>query len=194
MQQSLPVASGGVALGYNLNTSPDVGDLDGDGVADLLAQVGSVESPEGEPACLAWLSSAAIPTAAWLEDTVLARACWYGDAEESEVYAGYGDIDDDGVLDPRFSIYDQQTYYDRGWSRVTCSFGTSRLELGGTIDAAEVSPCYYGLGLAVPDLDGDGRADYMGYNLEWLDADTEDYGRTDILLGFDIPWDDVTKW
>ncbi len=167
--------------------------LDGDGASDLLAGVWTTLHDEDDPVCLAWLSSSVIVAASSAEDTVLARACWYDEPDEAAAYRGYGDIDADGVLDPIFAAYDQQLAWDKGWGKVGCVLGTSRLEIGGTLDASSASLCYYGVGATIPDVNGDGHDDYLGYNHEWLETDTENLGRVDILLGFDIPWDDPTK-
>ena len=188
-QRTVAVAHGYAAM---LSSPPaDVGDLDGDGAGDVMLGIG--DDSENEPTCLAWVSGGALPTAAWIEDATLAKACWYGN-DSSQAYPGRGDIDTDGVLDPWFYAFDGEIYYETGFSNGICPFGTSRLELGGTVDASAVSPCYDGIGISVPDQDGDGLADYWGLDEDWLDADTESLGRSDILLGFEIPWDDPSKW
>jgi hypothetical protein len=190
VQRTLPFTMG---IGAFRPLLPDdVGDLDGDGIPDLVVELS--DAVEGEPPCMAWLSAAAVPTAERVEDTLLAEVCWFGTDLTADVYLGTGDVDDDGVADPRFAVSDPDLKLDYGYNMAGCPFGTTQLELGGTVDASLISPCYHYLGGPVPDLDGDGRADYTGQNMEWLENDTDNYGRSDIVLGFDIPWGDASKW
>ena len=103
-----------------------------------------------------------------------ARICGTSNAAEPRQWTD--DIDDDGVRD-----------FLTGSGEVVPS---TQLRSGGsfTIDDIVGPAVAWRAGLQdVIDLDGDGRP-------EWLYSDSYDAGNTYILAGFDLPWDDPTKW
>jgi len=143
------------------------GDLDQDGLDDAL-----VSRTEDSGGRCATILSGGLPSGdlgAW----TFASVC--GDADASPE-SWTGDLDEDGV------------------SEIASITGflipSAPLAAGGTFDIADlrtprVDPKQ---GLRdITDLDGDGRP-------EWIFTDSYDHGETYILAGFDIPWEDDTKW
>ena len=143
-------------------------DIDGDGLHDaLLVSV----SPDRDRCALALTGG--IPTGD-VADWTFARIC--GTSNTAEPRQWTDDIDDDGIRD-----------FITGSGEVVPS---TQLRGGGsfTIDdivgpKAEVLSGFRDL----IDLDADGRP-------EWVYADGYDDNNVFILAGFDLPWDDPTKW
>lgn len=154
-------------------------DLDGDGVADCLAQL------TGEPAggALVVVSGSGLADGADPLDAALTTFI-PGDWTDAQTLR---DIDGDGTADIGLT---HPT--DLG---TQCVLASSRLELGGTVEVA--APCWqhadeigYLTGSAVADLDGSGLPDLaLSQRLyEWGNAPIY------VLLDPDLPWEDPTRW
>ena len=117
------------------------------------------------------------------------------------------DLDGDAIGDLVF--LDRKDVVDaEGWpvsTNVAAILPSSRLALGGTVDVDDVA-LWYGFEwftegpemnvkwAAVSDLDDDGAVDLLVSDTEWSSEKTDRLGRVVVLPGFEIPWDDPTKW
>ncbi len=159
--------SGQDVLGSYSRTEVTGGDVDGDGLADLM-----VDGRYSDGLSFVAVLSGGLPSGeveGWIKALVTGPQ-------------GYGwvpDIDGDGVNDP-----------------VTTSGAASSIALrgGGTFEEADlrlVKPWGYEEGYTlnhVADIDQDGWP-------EWFMSDiNSDEDQLLILRGFDIPWDDPAKW
>ena len=145
-----------------------VADLDHDGLDDALL---SRTEPSGGY-CTTILSGGlpAGDVAAW----TFAQVCG---GVEAAPESWTGDLDQDGAND----IATITGYL----------IPSAPLAAGGTFDIADLRTLRYdssGFGLEdIADLDGDGRP-------EWIFTENVEGGETYILAGFEIPWDDASKW
>ncbi len=153
---------------YDTLTRDRTDDIDGDGLNDAIL---ASASPDWDRRAL--VLTGGIPTGD-VADWTFARICGTSNAAEPRQWTD--DIDDDGVRD-----------FLTGSGEVVPS---TQLRSGGsfTIDDIVGPAVDWRAGLQdVIDLDGDGRP-------EWLYSDSYDAGNTYIIAGFDLPWDDPTKW
>ena len=168
----------GLWTGYSLHQQGgSIGDLDGDGIADL---VGS-EFNETDGVVIAVLSGAAIAAG---DDPVIAAVT--GDAQV-DLNAVSDDLDGDGLLDP---IVWAATDADEG--RI-CALPTTFLHVGGVTLAEEIGPCFESYSPLLADLDHDGAPEFH-FAQDGADEDGEYRVEVLSLPQFDIPWEDPTKW
>lgn len=174
-------------------SNPTIGDLNSDGSDDAVA---AHYHASDDTLCASFLDMSAVPTAANLDDAILAEACAPMDAAVNHTGNVISDLDGDGVTDVTVDgDADNDDWGAHGRSGdLRCVVPSHRLALGGRVEVRDVGLCYHGLYSVIPDINEDGFADMIGLNVEEYESDPDEYGRTDILLGWDIPWDDPTKW
>ncbi len=151
-------------------------DVDGDGRADLTIGV------MGTNHALMVLTGG-IPTGD-VRDSVHAEVRKDGDWYPWALYWG-DDMDGDGLgeLMPNSG----------------CAIRSTLLTAGGVLEHdAAARPCLggqYGYVQALTDMTGDGRAEWVFYEQYWqAPGATVRTGRSLIVEGFDIPWEDPSKW
>lgn len=174
------------------------GDLDGDGVDELVLTYqnlpGAEGAPDGDESCYRFLSGSAALAAGTIAAGTVATACVDSYATGTEVMGD--DVDGDDVRDlvvawPSNFIDAGGTEHDNDY--LSCILPSSRLALGGRVEVRDVSLCHTGAIGTTVDLDADGLSELV---FAPSDAVTtyEQAGRVDVLPGFQIPWDDPTKW
>ncbi len=153
-----------------------VGDVDRDGIDDLLMDL---EADADLHRAVAFLSGALLSAGAAPEDAVLTQV-----QHDYTTYtlSNTADVDGDGLLDPVVAVVER---YGDG---KVCLMPTTRLPLGGTLDVADLWPCFSGGSPTLADLNHDGHAEFHFY--------TQPEDRVEILSipDFDIPFGDPSKW
>ena len=153
------------------------GDLDGDGLADLVF---STSSDDGEDYRLIF-ASGGVPDGA-MNDWVYAEVS--SAADRAVLLFGWiDDLDDDGRRDVLAA---------------NCVLASTKIVGGGHLDLADVhGSCLGGDGLSadVTDMTGDGYPEWVYNDYNWkLPGNEARYIRGLIIEGFPIPWDDPSKW
>ncbi len=166
-------------------------DFSGDGHPDVLA-VYAAEVDGDDVGALTFLDLSRADVAP-LEELQLTQLDYgegrsFNDAQATD----FGDLS----LDEQWLAID-------GAGATTCIVSLAMLPPGGRVATTDLrSPCvltslyreYYTQLKDLHDLDGDGLpewifSDYYGYEVDGLDV-----GRIEIVRGFDIPYDDDTRW
>lgn len=194
----------GDALGVGVTDMPAdrSADVDGDGLPNLVG-VHYTESAVGlDPAFCSLVFGSGIPSGN-VAGTELARICTLDVPDDgSEPYAAavawINDVDGDGGAD--LMVGRDTGWWDYDYS--TCVVRSSLITAGGVVDMLDASavpgPCYEYPPADVPlwiDMTGDGLSDMVVSQDEYDSFEFGDRaGRLLIVDGFDIPWDDPTKW
>lgn len=159
----------------------DVGDVQGDGGLDLAIYTRDVYLETSDGACALWIPADEVPPPGGYAVGDLTRVCTldYGSVSTRIVE----DLDDDGVRDVGMF------FKNDGVDVRYCFLPSTKLIQGTRVDVEEIGLCgpfYYD---TTPDMNGDGYPEFQGR------VETEvSTVRYEILFGFDIPWDDPTKW
>lgn len=169
----LRVSAGGCAADY-----------DGDGIADCLGkQTGSDARDDGTSIIVSGAGLAAGADALDASITLLPRI-------EGIAAVLLADFDTDGLPDVGIADADEDG--------VLCVVASGRLPLGGTLDIADVAPCWRhadGVGtldaIAAADVDASGFPDLaLAQHPDALGDTVPLYLLRDLAL----PWDDATRW
>jgi hypothetical protein len=170
------------------------GDVDGDGLDEIVLVYQNLPEADGDESCYAFVSGEAAISGGALGAGTVATACVDANATGAE-YLGE-DVDEDGIRDlvaswdTEFSDALGNAYDD---DYLTCILPSSRLALGGRVEVRDVSLCYVGAVGSTADIDGDGLPELV-FAPEAPVTTLEQAGRTDVLPGFSIPWDNPAKW
>ncbi len=171
-------------------------DVDGDGLVDLALTVALYDDDgDGGQVCTVVVGGA-MPSGD-VSPLELGRACpphdaYYVYTPTSIADQWIPDVDDDGVND---LVYYNHTD-ESGDDKYRCILRTSLLAPGATLDGFDAGAlCTTLAGPLAADLTGDGLP-------EWLTGDSTyddpvvgtDAGQILIAEGFEIPWDDASKW
>jgi hypothetical protein len=159
-------------------------DFDGDGVADCLGQI--LGDPVEDDGAVAIVSGADIADGADPLDAALTLVT-PGDWTNPHPLR---DLDGDGLADVALTHP-----YEEG---TQCVLATSRLPLGGTLDAEDIAPCWhhddgtaYIIDIMAGDFDGSGVPDLVLPQRPYESgASIPMYFLRDLAL----PWDDPTRW
>ncbi|MDP2312046.1 MAG: putative metal-binding motif-containing protein [Pseudomonadota bacterium] len=184
--------------GYRPVAGGDLGDADGDGYRDVVVEHGS--------ACTVRLHGAADFATRPMASGLGVSVCYdtplpYSEWRTSLFASVTPDVDADGVRDLLIFAALPAVAWD-GSALADCLVPSSRLPTSGTVDGPEVDVCF-GAGNAdsafqdaafLTDLDGDGLPELVASNGTWGADDERNVGRALVLPGFDIPWDDASKW
>lgn len=181
---------------YHPVVGGELGDADGDGYEDVVV--------EQSYRCTVRLHGGPDFAARPLEDSLGVAVCY----DDPLPYYGYSafasvtpDVDADGVRDLLvFAALPAAAW--SGFDVADCLVPSSRLPATGTISAADDDLCFVG-GNAdgafqdaafLIDLDGDGLTELVASNGTWGPDDERNVGRALVLPGFEIPWDDASRW
>ena len=168
----------------------DGGDIDGDGVGEIVVDVTDRGHLSPTGSCVVWVDGALAGSGATTTVDLSTRACVPVN-DSIGYYLGY-DADDDGLPDPVMRYRDQEYDQTSGdYPYTSCLFPTRALVLGADVDVRDHAWCPEGILTVVGDLDGDGWNDFAGGDRA---TDVEYRGNTYIMPGFDIPWNDPGKW
>ena len=192
-----------LGMGYGFRTGEIAGDADGDGLPNVLFIL-SRESTTGlDSTACALVLGPGIPDGN-LAGSELAQICTLDDPADGSEAASYpiawtNDIDGDGGAELMVSRDTGAWSYEYN----TCVVRSSIVALGGVIDALDPAfvpgPCYvYDGSIDRPlwiDMTGDGLSDMIYGQNDYDDPTYGDRaGRIVVVDGFEIPWNDPSKW
>lgn len=175
--------SGAIDIRFDATNQGESGDIDGDGLLDALLWR-TTQRDAGDTYDVG-LFSGAVASGEFSElETVTVCPADGG-------YLRWGgwqdDVDDDGIPDV-------QVLSDRGWTTLP----STRLREGGVqlLDDIAGPTTYWGTYFrATADFNGDGLPEWVYADNYWDDPNIDDeFVRSLILTGFEIPWDDPAKW
>lgn len=170
-----------------------IGDVDGDGIGDVGAWARWEDDADTD--CFSVLSGSALAAAAPAAEVVLTELCredGWSLTDDSNFRMSH-DIDGDGLLDGLFRVG-----YSPDDRDPLCILPTTRLPLGGRVYLEALGPCftadrdewlqgYHNLA----DLDDDGIPEFHFFYEDRRGAGLDSMFS---LGGFEIPWDDPSKW
>lgn len=181
------------------NRHATLGDLTGDGLEDPTWYRYQHPANNDFRLCLEVADAAALASATTTADAVFASACEESrstGAPENQAVSDF-DVDGDGLRDV---LYGSSHPFDYTAGASTGVFGWLRsglLSEGGARDISEFGPWWLteeADALSAADLDADGYPELVVSHPDW-DSDTlEDVGRVAVIPGFDIPYDDPSRW
>lgn len=166
-----------------LGNSTFAGDIDGDGLNDLAISL-FTETADSAGYCIG-IFSGGVPEGD-LNALQTVHVCGV-DAGSAKMTQWQDDVDEDGIRDIRILYYDGEG-----------TLPSTRLREGGVLVAEEIVGArtdFFVPLTTTADFDGDGLPEWVYWDETWRDPTTSDeVGRTLILAGFEIPWDDESKW
>ncbi|MDP2314386.1 MAG: hypothetical protein Q8P41_15905 [Pseudomonadota bacterium] len=174
----------------------DLGDVNGDGFTDIAWAIAKEITGDAEyDVCATTLHGGTSLRTGDPDDLLGGIACF--DGLEGGILVGGKvgpDADGDGVPDVVFS--------DTGGTadRAGCIIPSGRMPATGTVLMDEVRPYCFGstsaasrMGGAI-DLDQDGFPELLGTEYSWSTDTLHEAGRILVTPGFDIPWEDASRW
>jgi hypothetical protein len=160
-------------------------DVTGDGVPELVIWANDYYGTTEAGSCALWVDGAAIGAGIVATVEGSTRVCTGGDNNGSAT--PYPDADGDSRAEAIISF---STYGDQHEGNETCFVPGWSLVPYVSVDIHDASWCPDDLSGMVGDLDGDNRPEFIGSTGMGVGY----RGGTWILPGFDIPWDDESKW
>lgn len=175
----------------------ELGDVDRDGYTDLAFMVARDVTGDGlaDP-CATSLRGAEDLRTGDLDDRIGGLACY--DGKDFRYAAGEKlteDVDGDSIPDVLWN-----DPYSAASGYLGCIIPSSHVPDSGVVMIEEIHPYCYGIGDnegvggGVIDLDGDGLPEILGSQPDWDRGDERYVGRILVAPGFEIPWDDATRW
>jgi hypothetical protein len=160
-------------------------DITGDGVPELVIWANDYYGTTEAGSCALWVDGAAIGAGIVATVEGSTRVCTGGFNSGSASPLSDGDGDGLGDAQVEFATYEDgvgtlKECFVPGWSLVPYV----------SVDIHDASWCPDDLSGMVGDLDGDNRPEFVGSTGMGVGY----RGGTWILPGFDIPWDDESKW
>jgi hypothetical protein len=177
----------GDLLFYEAAPSPDGGDLDGDGIHELVLVSVDRERVTEQGSCISWVDGATVGAGVAMLVDETTRACKSSAYDVGTGLRSSSDIDGDGLPDP---VWDYDDYLE---GTQLCTALTTRLAPGARVELMDASWCLGGNLGAVGDFSGDGVPDFIGAAAA-LPDDVPNCGAIPMMLGFEIPFDDASKW